>query len=162
MLLREGQRSPELADSTCAARIEGALEDGQYAETAGIADEAKTGSRLLQLYAAAGLLLSGDRQGAEARMAPLEAGLAKEAADDEDMAVLALTRFLERKIPAEQALAASRLAGFQYLPHAYFLFGVRAAADGDAARARSWFEKSRSRSLDFSLPYFAAAARAKG
>ena len=162
MLLREGQRSPELADSTCAARIEGALEDGQDAETAGIADEAKTGSRLLQLYAAAGLLLSGDRQGAEARMAPLEAGLAKEAADDEDMAVLALTRFLERKVPAEQALAASRLAGFQYLSHAYFLFGVRAAADGDAARARSWFEKSRSRSLDFSLPYFAAAARAKG
>jgi Tfp pilus assembly protein PilF len=161
MLLREGQRSPDLADSTCAARIEGALEDGQYAEAAGIADEAKTGSRLLQLYAAAGLLLSGD-QGAEARLAPLEAGLAKEAADDEDAAVLALTRFLERKIPAEQALAASRAAGFQYLPHAYFLFGVRAAADGDAARARSWFEKSRSRSLDFSLPYFAAAARAKG
>ncbi|HEY2292489.1 MAG TPA: tetratricopeptide repeat protein [Thermoanaerobaculia bacterium] len=160
--LLAGKRWPDAADTLCGARMERALEAGDYAEAARIAEEAKTENLMLQLYAAAAQLMAGDRKGAEARLHDVERKLGPDPQETGNGALRSLARYLRGEGKAESALLASRLAGFEYLPHAYFLLGARAAADGDAARARAWFEKSRARSLDLDFPYFAATARAKG
>jgi predicted Zn-dependent protease len=148
-------------DALCTARMERALEAGDYAEAARIVDEAKPGDRMLQLYAAAAQLLAGDRKGAEARLHAVETELKPETHDPNEMALLPLMEYLRGEARTEGTFA-SRFAGYESLPHGYFMLGARAAADGDAARARAWFEKSRAQSLDLAFPYFAATARAKG
>jgi tetratricopeptide (TPR) repeat protein len=160
--LLEGKRWPDAAYTLCATRMERALEAGDYAGAARIVDEAKPEDRMLQLYAAAAQLLAGDRKGAEARLLALEEKLKPETHETDEVALLSLAQHLRGETRAEGTLLASRFAGYEYLPHAYFLLGARAAADGDAARARALFERSRAQALDLKLPYLAAKARAKG
>ncbi|HEX4494674.1 MAG TPA: hypothetical protein VIE43_03305 [Thermoanaerobaculia bacterium] len=155
-LLLAGKRFQDNQGRMCALRMERALEAGNYAEAVRIVDSAKNDDPTLQLYTAAAQLMAGDRKGAETRLAAVEAGFGESWSAD-----LELARYLRGQIKLESALMSSRAAGFQTLPHAYFLFGARAAADGDAAKARAWFEKSRATALDLDFPYFAAAALAK-
>jgi hypothetical protein len=160
--LLEGKRWPDAAYTLCATRMERALEAGDYAAAARIVDEAKTDNRMLQLYAAAAQLLAGDRKGAETRLLALEEKLKPETHGTDEIALLSLAQHLRGETKAEGTLLASRFAGYEYLPHAYFLLGARAAADGDAARAHAFFERSRAQALDLKFPYLAAKARAQG
>jgi Tfp pilus assembly protein PilF len=155
-LLLAGKRWPDNEGRMCALQMERALETGDYAEAVRIVDAAKTDDSTVQLYAAAAQLMEGDRKAAETRLAAVEASFGTSWSGN-----LFLARYLRGEVKLESALAYNRRAGFETLPHAYFMFGARAAADGDAAKARAWFEKSRATALDLDFPYFAAAGRAK-
>lgn len=163
--LVQGRLRPGLEEAVTDIRLERALVTGAYADAVAAVDELGEEANYLQrLHAAAALLLAGDRKGAETRLAALETEIGSQppAGDNRLLVILVMTRHLERMAPAGQVLAQARETGFLMLPHAYFILGVRAAADGDTAAARAYFEKSRQRSLDLEFPYLAATARAKG
>lgn len=147
--------------------FERALEEKRFREAAEVVDtemaKLEGGAPLLnRIYGTAALLLSGDRPGAEARLAQLAKDIAAAPRNRETEALPALVEGLAGRLPADKLLQEARKGDFLTLPHAYFILGVRAAAAGDAAGARAYFQKSRQRSLDLNLPYFAAAALAEG
>jgi hypothetical protein len=161
--LLEGRLRPDLTGITGTFRMEEALSRGEWKEAAAAIDSLKPEdtSFLDQLYAASALLLGGDRPAAEKRLGALGSELSTEA-DASSAALLAMARHLAGRLPAAAVLASARHAGFNMLPHAYFVLAAARSAAGDAAGARELFEKSRRRALTFDLPYFASAARAKG
>jgi hypothetical protein len=147
--------------------FERALEGKRFREAADVVDtemaKLEGGAPLLnRIYGAAALLLSGDRPGAEARLAKLAEDLEAAPRNRETEALPALVEGLAGRLPADKVLQEARKGDFLALPHAYFILGVRAAASGDAAGARAFFQKSRQRSLDLNMPYFASAALAEG
>jgi tetratricopeptide (TPR) repeat protein len=162
--LAEGRLRPDLAGLAGTLRMEDALGQGRWSEAAAAIDELKpediSGSD--RLYAATAALLSGDRKAAMERLDKLAADLAKAGDDADSAALLAMVQHLEGRAPAAAVLASARRAGFSSLPHAYFMLAAAREAAGDAAGARALYEKSRQCALTFDLPYFAAAARAKG
>jgi tetratricopeptide (TPR) repeat protein len=162
-VLLEGRLRPDVAGIAGTLRMEEALSRGEWKEAAAAIDTLKPEdtSFLDQLYVASALLLGGDRQAAEKRLGALDSQLSAES-DASSAALLAMARHLEGRLPAAAVLASARRAGFNMLPHAYFVLAAARSAAGDTAGARELFEKSRRRALTFDLPYFAAAARAKG
>jgi len=161
--LLEGRLRPDITGIAGTIRMEEALGRGEWKEAAAAIDALKPEdtSYFDRLYAASADLMGGDRPAAAKRLAALDAELAA-ATDDSSAALLAMVRHLEGRLPAAAVLASARRAGFSMLPHAYFVLATARSAAGDAAGARALFEKSRQRALAFDLPYFAAAARAKG
>jgi Flp pilus assembly protein TadD len=146
--------------------FERALEGKHFREAADVVDtemaKLEGGAPLLnRIYGAAALLLSGDRPEAEARLAKLAEDLKAAPRNRQTETLPALVEGLAGRLPADKVLQEARKGDFQMLPHAYFILGVRAAAAGDAAGARAFFQKSRQRSLDLNLPYFASAALAE-
>jgi hypothetical protein len=163
--IMEGRLKPETAHSAGLLRMEQALAQSKWAEAVQAIDELKPDevSAVERLYAAIALLQAGERKAAGERLSALDAELSQSAGNDDNSAAsLAMTRYLEGKAPAAAMLASARRAGFQMLPHASFVLASAREAAGDLAGARALYEKSRQRALAFELPYFAAAARAKG
>jgi thioredoxin-like negative regulator of GroEL len=161
--IAEGRLQPEKAGLAGTLRQERALAAGNWSEAVAALEGLKPEdvSPADRLLAAWALQMSGDREQAGQRLAALEAELASNAQDPESAAFLAMTRHLEGRESADAVLAAARRAGFNLLPHAYFALAAAREAAGDAAGARALYEKSRRATLDFSVPYAAAAARAK-
>jgi thioredoxin-like negative regulator of GroEL len=163
-VLRVGMLRPEVAGLAGTIREEEALAAGDWKEAVAAIDELKPEetSYLDRIYAAWALRMSGDAQGAGERLAALETELAAAGDDSQNAALLAMTQHLAGKAPANAVLAAARRAGYRMVPHAWFILGAAREANGDAAGARSLYEKARQRALDFDVPYFMASARAEG
>jgi len=142
-------------------RFERMIEEGRYAEAAAWYDEALAKEPatppIYRLYAAAGLLLAGDRREASQR---LRAVLADDRApsrmdvDNDAFAVLAVA--LDGRGSDEEVLRVARHGHFMRLRDAYFMLGARAAARGDQTRARQHFHTSARASLDLGFPLEAA------
>ena len=147
-------------------RFERLMEEGRYAEAAAWFDQAlakePAAPPIYRLYAAAGLLLSGERRVAFDRLqAAVADGVASAGKDVDDRAFAALAAALGGRGSDEDALRAARHGHFMRLKDAYFLLGARAAALGDPARARRLFQASARTCLDLGFP-LEAAQRAVG
>ena len=142
-------------------RFERLMEEGRYAEAAAWFDEAlakePAAPSVYRLYAAAGLLLGGERRVASERLqAALADGGASAGRDVDNNAFAALAAALGGRGRDEDALRAARQGHFMRLKDAYFLLGARAAALGDQARARRLFQTSARACLDLGFPLEAA------
>lgn len=159
--LAEGRVLADLRNSAAILRQERALAAGQWNEAVTALDGLEPGevTYLNKLFAGLALLLSGDREKAGQHLAALEAKLARHEGNAEGEALLAMTRHLEGRESADAVLAAARRAGYRMLPNAYFVLAGAREAAGDAEGARALYERSRRTSLDFDVPYAAAAAR---
>jgi tetratricopeptide (TPR) repeat protein len=167
-LLTAARLRPDLAQLLTAVRLEQALAEKRFKDAADVVDKmdkvddgtasADQGAQALyRVYAAAAVLLAGDRAGAEARLAKLDAELsARKTLTAELNLVRNLVDALRHPVPADRLLQGLGDASFPYLPHAYFILGVRATAADDPAAAHEFFEKSRKTALDLDFPYFAA------
>ena len=142
-------------------RFERLMEEGRYAEAAAWFDQAlakePAAPSVYRLYAAAGLLLGGERRVASERLqAALADGGASAGRDVDNNAFAALAAALGGRGRDEDALRAARQGHFMRLKDAYFLLGARAAALGDQARARRLFQTSARACLDLGFPLEAA------
>jgi len=142
-------------------RFERMIEEGRYADAAAWYDEAlakqPAAPPIYRLYAAAGLLLAGERRAASER---LQAVLAEERAparlDVDNDAFAAMAVALDGGGRDEDVLRAARHGHFMRLRDAYFMLGARAAARGNQALARRHFQTSARTSLDLGFPREAA------
>jgi tetratricopeptide (TPR) repeat protein len=142
-------------------RFERLMEEGRYGEAAAWFDQAlakePAAPSIYRLYAAAGLLLGGERRGAFERLqAAVAEGGASAGKDVDQRAFAALAAALGGRGSDEDALRAARHGHFMRLKDAYFLLGARAAALGDQARARRLFQTSARACLDLGFPLEAA------
>jgi tetratricopeptide (TPR) repeat protein len=147
-------------------RFERLMEEGRYAEAAAWFDQAlakePAAPSIYRLYAAAGLLLGGERRVAAQRLqAAVADGGVSDGKDVDDSAFAALAAALGGRGSDEDVLRTARQGHFMRLKHAYFLLGARAAALGDVARARRLFQSSARACLDLGFP-LEAAQRAVG
>jgi tetratricopeptide (TPR) repeat protein len=142
-------------------RFERLMEEGRYGEAAAWFDQAlakePAAPVIYRLYAAAGLLLGGERRAAFERLqAAVEGDGASAGKDVDNNAFAALAAALGGRGSDEDALRAARHGHFMRLKDAYFLLGARAAALGDVARARRLFQTSARACLDLGFPLEAA------
>jgi tetratricopeptide (TPR) repeat protein len=158
----------ELAEDLATVHFDMALEEGRFRDAAAVVDremaEDRAGAnRVDRVYAAAALLLAGDRKAADERLGKLAAELAgeKDWSSRNTQAAGVLTTILDHPISAAEAIRRAAQVDFTVIPHAYFMLGVRAAAAGDAQAAHGFFARSRKTALDLELPYLAAQALAK-
>jgi tetratricopeptide (TPR) repeat protein len=142
-------------------RFERLMEEGRYAEAAAWFDQAlakePAAPSIYRLYAAAGLLLAGERRVAFERLqAAVAEGGGSAGKDVDNRAFAALAAALGGRGSDEDVLRTARHGHFMRLKDAYFLLGARAAALGDLARARRFFQTSARTCLDLGFPLEAA------
>lgn len=155
-LLDEGDKQGELAQRAALLRFEHLLERGQYREAASVLDRAFAGSkegapRLYQIYAAAGLMMAGERTDLS-----VLADWTQSAESEEEKAMRALVEALSGRASEERVVGAARAQHYLFLQHAYFMLGARNFVAGDRTTARRLFEKSARTSVDMSFPLLAA------
>ncbi|HEV3456113.1 MAG TPA: tetratricopeptide repeat protein [Thermoanaerobaculia bacterium] len=160
-----GLLNKELAAEAYYVQIEQALAAGTPRHVAEVvAQEAKArggpASPLHQLYAAAALLLAGERAAATKALDKVAAQLNSSDPSRFDRALLAAVAHLKHRGSAAAVLAAMRRSDFRYLTDAYFFLGARAAADGATAQSRRLFAQSAKTAYDLQPPYLAAKALA--
>lgn len=112
---------------------------------------------LYRLYAAAGLIIAGDRTRADAQLAAMKSELQANP-DDEDMMRLynLLAGALKGESTSESVLQQTRRTHFLMVKHAYFFLGARALAAGDRVGAERLFQQSARACLDLDFPLQAA------
>ena len=166
-LLAGARLRKDLALSLAAVHLDQALVEKRFRDASAVVDKelppVHGRPTLSHVYAAAALLLAGDRQQADERLAELSAALGPERPGEFNL-LSALTEALQRPVseekPAADLIRAAGDADAELLPHVYFILGARAAATGDAAAARDFFAKSQKTALTLDFPYLAAKALA--
>ncbi len=153
--LKQADRSAEAA----LLHFQSLFAAGEYAQAAECLDEIPGGTNdLYRLYAAAGLVMAGERAEAAVRLQALERELAAAGGTNETEFYRVAVRLLQGDASAERAIARAREAGFLMLPHAYFLVAARERASGRTAPATKLFERSARTALTRDFPYLAARA----
>jgi len=170
-LLAGARLRKDLAASLAAVHLDQALTEKRFRDAAAVVDKelppVHGRPTLSHVYGAAALLLAGDRQQADARLAELSTALGPPRPGEFNL-LAALTEALRSPVSGEKPeekraadlIRAAGDADAELLPHVYFMLGARAAAAGDAAAAREFFAKSQKTALTRDFPYLAAKALA--
>jgi len=166
-LLAGARLRKDLAASLAAVHLDQALAEKRFRDASAVVDKelppVHGRPTLSHVYGAAALLLAGDRQQADERLAELSTALGPPRPGEFNL-LGALTEALRSPVseekPATDLIRAAGDADPDLLPHVYFILGARAAAAGDAAAARDFFAKSQKTALTRDFPYLAAKALA--
>jgi len=171
-LLAGARLRKDLATSLASVHLEQALAEKRFRDASAVVDKelppVHGRPTLSHVYGAAALLLAGDRQQADERLAELSTALGPERPGEFNL-LSSLTEALRSPISGEKPeekraadlIRAAGAADSELLPHVYFILGARAAAAGDAAAARDFFARSRKTALTLEFPYLAAKALAE-
>ncbi len=136
-------------------------EQGRHREAVAALDALGTRERskvptILQLHAAAELLLAGEEELAKKRLEIVEASLSGAAADPEVGFLRSAVGVLRGVAPASTVIEAARRSAYLDLDDAYYWAGVRAGRDGHLDVARRYWQRSAGLCCDFGFPYLVA------
>jgi tetratricopeptide (TPR) repeat protein len=152
---------PASREAAAFARFARLVESGRYSEAVAALDSAYPRSRskipaMIQLHAAAALLLQGDNAQVQGRLQEVERTLGDASADSGAELIRAALGVLRGRLAPAQLVEAARRTQYLTLDDAYYWAGVRAQLDGRREAARQHYASSVRTNYDRGFPYLAA------